>query len=962
MKVLHRGCGRSEQVRKAAHRFVILRSLMAATLTFGVLFTSPAERIYAISQPVAAANFQSSSVNTLQTFKSEPAAANQSQPAGQPAAEAAVAEAAAEAPAALPPATESPLATANVLKNIAAETASANTAQPKVRKRRSTALAEIIYFPNPDVLDSLPGYACPPVNPATSTNMSYSNCRCEVPQVHSEREQSGNFAYVLTTQALYKVGLNYNGTVNSKYHLVGYLPYSEYVSPGATGKHDALGINRRTNEVFFAHRSGEGNNIGGANQAVAFYHYNLDELPADKDNLGTYFLQHPQPKFFVENLGVEIDAATVDPSGNYIFGGVNRVADEANARSRGYSAGNEYNTFNFKLFSYNPKTRQVSYLGDIEERAEAVDPNDSYSVRDKHFDLTFDAGGNLYLLSGSSAKKFPGAQLEDQRFMSEYAGGSENTTYDKLYHNTVRMRRVNAADYDTALRNGVSLAQSGYVTNFKNQWTIAAGHARYNENPDIASVFAKPFANLPIDPKTGLIRFDSFQNPGDPKAGKIDRDSHPKWTLRGAAANRKEIDSVYVRGFFMGNINDESKAAGMVLDSSGNLIVSTHDGLGKSVYDGAQENSNSIGVRAFSALTGQRINNGALSFNTSRGPSGVSAGMCDPFNWGGKNAPEPKSNYYRDIFPVLIGDYHQTDMDYGGSLAPVARVKKIIAGERAHTQDQFTVTMKFAGVHNFAQYHMESTHTQGTASESPYSRDLLVTPGNTLIIEEKGTRNGKQFTWANWSQYTSTLKCTHAKGNVKVPALAETVGDKRTWKFQVPENISGIMECQVKNTTEPELQGSITLIKKGENNQPLANAGFTLYRDEDQNGEFSAGDVRISAELLTNGAGIITWNDLQLGAYVAVETKVPAEYRVPTNNNFPVILAKSGTTTHAQIEVQNQRKPPIGNTPGDPAQVCLLPEKLRHTHSPSRIKPRARAACWQTPSFRFSLIKMLTGK
>lgn len=94
----------------------------------------------------------------------------------------------------------------------------------------------------------------------------------------------------------------------------------------------------------------------------------------------------------------------------------------------------------------------------------------------------------------------------------------------------------------------------------------------------------------------------------------------------------------------------------------------------------------------------------------------------------------------------------------------------------------------------------------------------------------------------------------------------------------------------------------------------LAGAVFQLYVDTDGDGVRDPGEPVAGSPRTTDAKGRITWDDLLIGGYVAVETKAPKGYLLPKDAaaEHPVEVTTASAGTTLTIAVTNERDGSIG--------------------------------------------------
>jgi hypothetical protein len=167
--------------------------------------------------------------------------------------------------------------------------------------------------------------------------------------------------------------------------------------------------------------------------------------------------------------------------------------------------------------------------------------------------------------------------------------------------------------------------------------------------------------------------------------------------------------------------------------------------------------------------------------------------------------------------------------------------------------------------------------------------------GSILVhkVDDKGAKlAGAEFTVTPPAAGTKMVEHAVDKGVFCLDGLALGV-EYTVTETKVPVGYSGegpkkftvspASTCATRSTTQDltfsnrPLPGRINILKTNDAGTALAGAGFTLYEDDNKNGVRDAGEITVAAGPSSTGSdGKLSFTDVPLGYYCAVETTTPA--------------------------------------------------------------------------------------
>ena len=141
-------------------------------------------------------------------------------------------------------------------------------------------------------------------------------------------------------------------------------------------------------------------------------------------------------------------------------------------------------------------------------------------------------------------------------------------------------------------------------------------------------------------------------------------------------------------------------------------------------------------------------------------------------------------------------------------------------------------------------------------------------PDGNVVRTFMTDKNG-EATYDNIKNKKYTLVETSAPVGYK---LAENEAD-RTWEVDYSSTDNAVIEIEITNA--PEITSPTIAIYKvdGEDSKPLTGAVFTLYKG-------SVSEENKISDQQTDFAGKATWENLEVGTYIAKETIAPAGYKL----------------------------------------------------------------------------------
>lgn len=155
---------------------------------------------------------------------------------------------------------------------------------------------------------------------------------------------------------------------------------------------------------------------------------------------------------------------------------------------------------------------------------------------------------------------------------------------------------------------------------------------------------------------------------------------------------------------------------------------------------------------------------------------------------------------------------------------------------------------------------------------------------------------------------------------------------------------------------DPQVRSRIVLRKTDAfTAKALAGAVFQLYADTDRDGRRDPGEPMVGGPRTTDAQGRTTWDRLLIGGYVAVETKAPKGYVLPTGtaaeHAVEVTTANAGSTL--TIAVTNERDGTVGGIVEDPPAGTPT--------SASGVLPNTGAPTYAVPLVAFAALLVLLG-